>query len=921
MNKTLLLFVACMITATTSAQISVKDAERVHQKSLPTLFDMKYFKVADDQQTPARSKSTGAYYKRPAGAYYGGFSLDGYGYYASTINFVPWQTATFENMIPGKGGTWHQYWYSDTTGENMGDVLVDPEATVVDGDYTWSQDPDKLYYTPTLCLNSNSFSIGEENLYLKYYNRPYYAGRILTDSVGMKNVADDHQRYVYNGQNYTNTAAWGALSDNMFGSGETDVDDVMFKCYEVTQVMERPMAPLYVESVVAQGSAFSRQPIAEGDTLKCYITNVVETQLENGTMRKVPGDKILHTLIALAEDTLGFSTDNADTRNGKTIYEGKVLFSDKKTDEFGIEYNAPIVLDPTEMDENGFAIVIAGFEKNTIDFGIYGWHVNDDVDDIEPGRFNVLNPNNPEEAYTFTYNGLITLQVGLNSIYDAVSVLDNDGLNVLRVSDDGQANTTDGAEPGSDGDHGAAAVYTAQPWFDEDHNEYYHLVFAPEWVKSVVVDESYRNEEGYIGLNFISVICEPLPAGTKGRTAQVFIGGRGVVSENPIILIQGNPEENVNLFSVDDVDVAVNHEADLNVSFNNGQYVVNGYQFDLYLPSGIKLRTDDEGKFIYTLSERYSNKRNVLVSIVKRSANLYSLICYSLTNEIITGEDGPIISLGIETDPSLADGDYVAALNNIVFSTTNGASVNVGTQTFTIHVFPYEKGDVNKDGFVNVADVMLAVNFILGNISDNFNKKYADLNNDNRIDVSDVMLIVNIILGNSTSLIPEESSVYAQDNLNMSIDGNTALLYLDNAEEYTAFQMTLQMPDGSNLSNVEMNEVKSSGHNVVTNDLGNGLYKIVVFSLTGEPFKMGDNELIRLETDGISTSDIKISDIQFTNQNFDTVVFSDVNNTNNINDVNSSTQDGMPYYNINGTIEKTPSHGVYIKNGKKVTVQ
>ena len=546
MKKSLLVMAACMMTAAASAQISVKNVEKIQQKSLPTLFDMKYFKVADEKQTPARTKSSGAYYKRPAGAYYGGFGLNGYGYYASTINLVPWQEVVYENQIPGKAGVWHQYYY-DQSGNNMGDILLNPEATVVDGDYTWSQDPGRLYYTPTLRLGRDSFCIGEENLYLIYYKRPQYAGRTLTDSIGMKNAADDHQRYYYNGQNYGNTAAWGALSDNMYGTGETDVtmqdnSVVMCPCFQVEQVMERPLSNLYVESVVASGCSFKRQPIAEGDTLKCYITNVVRVERTDGTVQLRAGDQIYETLYAVAEDTLGFSMDNADTRNGKTIYEGKILFSKKEVDEFGIEYNVPVVIDPNDFDEYGFAIVIDGFDKSTIDFGVYGWQVNDDVDDVEPGRFSVYNPGTGD-AYTFTYNGCIAMQVGLNAMYDAVEVLDNNNMNALRISDDGQTCSTDGAVVGSDNDMGGAAVYTAQSWFDEDLNEYYYLVDAPDWVSGVMVDESMRDGDSqgqYVGLDFVAVTCDPLPAGVTGRSAKVFIGGRGVVSSVPLYILQGD---------------------------------------------------------------------------------------------------------------------------------------------------------------------------------------------------------------------------------------------------------------------------------------------------------------------------------------------------------------------------------------------
>ena len=155
-------------------------------------------------------------------------------------------------------------------------------------------------------------------------------------------------------------------------------------------------------------------------------------------------------------------------RNGKTIYEGKILFSKKEVDASGIECDVPIVIIPYDFDENGFALVFEGFDKSAIDFGIYGWYVNDDVDDIEPGRFSVYNPNTGD-AYTFTYNGCIAMQVGLLSMYDAIEVLEN-GMNYLRISNDGQTCSTDGTEVGSDSDLGGAPIYTAQPWFDKYYN-------------------------------------------------------------------------------------------------------------------------------------------------------------------------------------------------------------------------------------------------------------------------------------------------------------------------------------------------------------------------------------------------------------------------------------------------------------------
>jgi len=53
-------------------------------------------------------------------------------------------------------------------------------------------------------------------------------------------------------------------------------------------------------------------------------------------------------------------------------------------------------------------------------------------------------------------------------------------------------------------------------------------------------------------------------------------------------------------------------------------------------------------------------------------------------------------------------------------------------------------GDVNFDGFVNVLDIVMVVNIVLGNESE---LSAADLNSDSFINVLDIVFLVNIILG------------------------------------------------------------------------------------------------------------------------------------------------------------------------------
>lgn len=60
---------------------------------------------------------------------------------------------------------------------------------------------------------------------------------------------------------------------------------------------------------------------------------------------------------------------------------------------------------------------------------------------------------------------------------------------------------------------------------------------------------------------------------------------------------------------------------------------------------------------------------------------------------------------------------------------------------------PYVLGDVNGDGFIDVADISAVTNDILGKANTVFIREAADMNSDGFIDVSDISAITNIILG------------------------------------------------------------------------------------------------------------------------------------------------------------------------------
>ena len=70
--------------------------------------------------------------------------------------------------------------------------------------------------------------------------------------------------------------------------------------------------------------------------------------------------------------------------------------------------------------------------------------------------------------------------------------------------------------------------------------------------------------------------------------------------------------------------------------------------------------------------------------------------------------------------------------------------VNAGMR-YVLHIED-KNGDVNLDGEVNVNDINLVIDIILGGRYDDATRRRADVNNDGEIGVSDLNMIIDIIM-------------------------------------------------------------------------------------------------------------------------------------------------------------------------------
>jgi hypothetical protein len=120
-----------------------------------------------------------------------------------------------------------------------------------------------------------------------------------------------------------------------------------------------------------------------------------------------------------------------------------------------------------------------------------------------------------------------------------------------------------------------------------------------------------------------------------------------------------------------------------------------------------------------------------------------TILGFTLTGTNIPAGSGDLLVATFDNNNN--DQTFDLCLSDPVFSDTNANGVSVtlgacGEMDFSSSL----PGDLNDDGLVNVLDVVILVNIILGLAEEN---PAGDLNNDGLINVLDVVILVNIILG------------------------------------------------------------------------------------------------------------------------------------------------------------------------------
>ena len=399
----------------------------------------------------------------------------------------------------------------------------------------------------------------------------------------------------------------------------------------------------------------------------------------------------------------------------------------------------------------------------------------------------------------------------------------------------------------------------------------------------------------------------------------------------------GNEQEtqtdNILAFA-DNMKVRVGSEFLMPIQMTNAD-AITGVQFDLYLPEGMQICVDEYGDEMIDVS-RTSIRRHSIASRTMSDGAL-RIVISSTQNATFEGNSGTILTLKLAPENTMEAGTYEVLLKNVILTDPAAKRYAAPDVRSYINVTRYTLGDVNNDGYIDVADLAGVVRFILENADDNLIFNAADMDGNGLVEINDYAALVNVILSQNTPNAVQQHRAKAirKPVISLSdlcLDGNgegELVVRLDNnIMQYTGFQFDLRLPEGIELID-EGAESIGSQHGAWTQMLSDGVCRVVCASLMNEELREGD--VLRLQVKVTGTMDREPEVVA------DNVILSDVNasrhdvasarafvNTDDatgIRDAWGRMENGRIIYNLAGQRVQKGKKGLYIMNGKKVVVK
>lgn len=387
------------------------------------------------------------------------------------------------------------------------------------------------------------------------------------------------------------------------------------------------------------------------------------------------------------------------------------------------------------------------------------------------------------------------------------------------------------------------------------------------------------------------------------------------------------------------------------LSFNmKNTAAIRGFQFDLYLPEGITVVKNAKGRIQASLSNgRLPADDEHTLTITEQADGAIRFLCGSQYDETFTGNEGELLTLQVNIEATLPDGDYPVILKDMRLSESDISKFYDTKRIVSILTLPlYTPGDINGDGAVNVSDYIGIANHILGNTPEGFIEKAGDVNEDNVINVSDYIGVANFILMGSfygasnvkAAYMPAKATdLNSKDNIifvnPLSISGEpqeaTLSIQMKNSAAIRGFQFDLYLPEGVTAIKNAKGRIQASlsdgrlpeedEHTLTVQSQADGAIRFLCGSQYDETFTGTNGEIATLKvniaeglTDGsypIVLKNMRLSETDITKY-YDWDEVETTMTVDFIENIEYEMASGSQFYNLSGQFLTQPQRGVNI---------
>ena len=236
-------------------------------------------------------------------------------------------------------------------------------------------------------------------------------------------------------------------------------------------------------------------------------------------------------------------------------------------------------------------------------------------------------------------------------------------------------------------------------------------------------------------------------------------------------------------------------------------------------------------------------------------------------------------------------------------------------------------GDVDGDGSIDVADIVMIIDVIAGLRTDQATVAAADVDGDGTVDVADIVACIDLIaqqVTGSPALTRRTSRADVSDYIAAAIQGDKVDLSLNNQNQYTAFQMTVTMPEGLVLKGATMDKSRGEDHQLAVRHLNDQEYLLMGFSMDKDIIFGNSGRLLTLTTEGAANGEIHFGHVLFAMSDAKSVRLDDASvqsSATGIRNVEPGIAD-VEVFDLQGRkVNGNAKSGLYIVNGKKVMVK